>query len=335
MSYYPFGLQHKGYNDLIVSEHNYGFGGKEENSELGLQWLDFGARNYNAALGRWMNIDPLAEVTYSHNPYHFAFNNPIYFIDPDGLSAFGSQMVSQAFTGYYDDGAGNLVYDPNVNNQGDVDALGLDGASYVGDDYYDKSTNTYYDENGVAHENYERNPLYPSKFRWSFALWLQNLNSEGNTIESIGSGFVIVGKGQTTRSNNRSENPTDDVYIPQEVISALSSFAKTGKNRKTGDRRTNASTKKSNKASNINKKVKEFKKGMSHAKKAKKYGTALGSISVSNSDSVVFIIQYWQDGVPNGGRSPNPVGEEAANEAVRDGMSSFPELDSIQKIRKN
>ncbi|RZS93147.1 DUF6443 domain-containing protein [Aquimarina brevivitae] len=84
-NYYPFGLQHKGYNDLIVSEHNYGFGGKEEQDELGLGWIDITARNYNPELGRWMNLDPLAEQMRRHSPYNYAFDNPIYFMDPDGM----------------------------------------------------------------------------------------------------------------------------------------------------------------------------------------------------------------------------------------------------------
>jgi len=59
-NYYPFGLKHKGYNANINGRHHkYMFGGKEQQDELGLNWYDITARNYDPALGRWMNLDPL------------------------------------------------------------------------------------------------------------------------------------------------------------------------------------------------------------------------------------------------------------------------------------
>ncbi|GAA4276107.1 DUF6443 domain-containing protein [Aquimarina mytili] len=84
-NYYPFGLKHKGYNNTVSGrDHQYGFGGKEEQNELGLDWVDITARNYDPALGRWMNLDPLAEQMRGYSPYNYTFNNPIFFSDPDG-----------------------------------------------------------------------------------------------------------------------------------------------------------------------------------------------------------------------------------------------------------
>ena len=95
INYYPFGLKHKGYNNVVSANSNsvasrFGFGGKELNDELGLDWYDVSARNYDPALGRWMNLDPLAEQMRRHSPYNFAFNNPIYFQDYDGMAPTGS-----------------------------------------------------------------------------------------------------------------------------------------------------------------------------------------------------------------------------------------------------
>ena len=85
-NYYPLGLTHKGYNTAINgTHHKYMFGGKEfDESFQTLNTYDFGARNYDPALGRWMNVDPLAEKYPSISPYAYVANNPIMFIDPDG-----------------------------------------------------------------------------------------------------------------------------------------------------------------------------------------------------------------------------------------------------------
>ncbi|MGB5982090.1 MAG: RHS repeat-associated core domain-containing protein, partial [Nonlabens sp.] len=88
-NYYPFGLQMKGFNNVVSGNANsvaerFAYNGKENNPELGLEWVDFGARNYDASLGRWMNSDPLAEKYYSHSTYNYVFNNPINLVDPDG-----------------------------------------------------------------------------------------------------------------------------------------------------------------------------------------------------------------------------------------------------------
>ena len=95
-NYYPFGLKHKGYNNLQNGrDHNFGFGNKEEQDELGLSWIDITARNYDPALGRWMNVDPLAEQMRRHSPYNYAFDNPIYFIDNDGMAPAGFGGIVQ------------------------------------------------------------------------------------------------------------------------------------------------------------------------------------------------------------------------------------------------
>ena len=94
-NYYPFGLEQKGYNEVNSPLGNsvanrWKFGGKEFQEDLNLEWYDITARNYDPALGRWMNIDPLAEKMRRHSPYNYAFNNPVYFIDYDGMMPSGT-----------------------------------------------------------------------------------------------------------------------------------------------------------------------------------------------------------------------------------------------------
>ncbi|MBC9795856.1 DUF6443 domain-containing protein [Sinomicrobium weinanense] len=89
-NYYPFGLEHKGYNNILNGpENNYQtYQSKEHEKELGLDWHDFGARHYMADIVRTTTQDPLAEEFYSVSPYSFLNNSPPNFIDPDGRAAF-------------------------------------------------------------------------------------------------------------------------------------------------------------------------------------------------------------------------------------------------------
>ncbi len=95
--YYPFGMNFN-YNhsvfDAMGSWLNYKYNGKEL-QETGM--YDYGARFYMPDIGRWGVIDPLAETSRRWNPYTYAFNNPIRFIDPDGRNSVeftGEQAVS-------------------------------------------------------------------------------------------------------------------------------------------------------------------------------------------------------------------------------------------------
>ncbi|PDS22683.1 RHS repeat-associated core domain-containing protein [Flavobacterium branchiophilum] len=63
---------------------SYNYNRKVLQDELGLNMYDYGARNYDAALDRWVNVDPLAEKYRRWTPYNYCVDNPLRFTDPDG-----------------------------------------------------------------------------------------------------------------------------------------------------------------------------------------------------------------------------------------------------------
>jgi RHS repeat-associated protein len=91
VDYSPFGLTFNSYKREDDKKNNYKYNGKEEHEETG--WYDFGARMYQADLGRWFNVDPMAEKYYDMTPYKYGLNNPVAYTDPNGMTeVYGVDM---------------------------------------------------------------------------------------------------------------------------------------------------------------------------------------------------------------------------------------------------
>src|SRR5207237_10410793 len=64
------------------SNEKYKFTGKERDVETGYDY--FGARYYDARMGRWLSCDPVMEKYPGWSPYCYVKNNPLALYDPDG-----------------------------------------------------------------------------------------------------------------------------------------------------------------------------------------------------------------------------------------------------------
>ena len=88
--YYPFGnsIADIGTNTSI---QQYKYNGKELDRMHGLDWYDYGARNYDPVILQWDRPDPLADKYYPVSPYVYCVDNPVRFIDIDGMDWYQSE----------------------------------------------------------------------------------------------------------------------------------------------------------------------------------------------------------------------------------------------------
>jgi RHS repeat-associated protein len=179
--YYAFG-QDIEERSFERGTYRYGFNGKEKQDDIASDDYDFGARIYDARLGRWLGVDPLAAKYASISTYVFVANMPIRAIDPDGRLVI---LVN-----------GEVGNTP-INDNGKYRA----NASYWSDDFAKTIKEAFHDNNikfvdgdkGVrASQRYEAGQAFAFK---NFENIIKDLakDKDGKIIESIN--FVSHSKG--------------------------------------------------------------------------------------------------------------------------------------------
>ncbi|MEO3421235.1 RHS repeat domain-containing protein, partial [Bacteroides xylanisolvens] len=121
--YYPLGGL---MSNVCNNVQPYKYNGKELDRKGGLNWYDYGARHYDAMIGRWHVVDSMAEKYYGWSPYTYCLANPIKYVDIIG-----------AFTSPYYTEDGQFL---------GVDENGFTGNIYITDEeVFEK-----YSKNGIA-----------------------------------------------------------------------------------------------------------------------------------------------------------------------------------------
>ena len=84
--YYPDGVTHDKSTEQGLQRYKYN--GKELDRMHGLDWYDYGARQYDPTIGQFTSMDPLCEKYYHISPYAYCAGNPVKYVDPDGRKVY-------------------------------------------------------------------------------------------------------------------------------------------------------------------------------------------------------------------------------------------------------
>ncbi|MGY3793448.1 DUF6443 domain-containing protein [Aquimarina sp. 433] len=199
-SYYPFGLEHKGYNSQITGqEHNYKYNGTELTEELGLNWYEMPLRSYDPAIARWNRIDPV--VHHGLSPYNAFDNNPIVYADPSGGNSEYSHMDDQIFS--------------EGRHIGVQERRAMGGSGYGGYTPYDYASSQVSEAMGVMEflvsiQSVDNNSKKGRKFKWLDEGEL-NHNISSKEWDSIRSNFDSDGDkpiGQNYKGKKQTGPPT-------------------------------------------------------------------------------------------------------------------------------
>jgi len=156
--YYPYGLTLNTSQTLNVTAQPFKYNGKELERHFGLEQYDYGARMFDPQLGLWHAIDPFAEQMRRWSPYSYAFDNPVRFIDPDGMLAtdFWNEKGKLIGNDGIDNGKVNVIKTTEKDFDSGAPSNGISGADATKTENFIKqnSGNTAaFKANSIAYDN--------------------------------------------------------------------------------------------------------------------------------------------------------------------------------------
>ncbi len=164
------------------------FNGQEYSEELGLNTYDFGARNYDPALGRWFSIDPLAEEREWLSPYNFVQNNPINRIDPDGaLDEYVQGPLTDIWKLYKNEDGTYRAYKTHIND-GKDDQIYLvmgDKSPTATKMYQGKEAGLEMSKDGVKISEYKNGSTFSNVKKATVDFWTSNEYRTKNARETM------------------------------------------------------------------------------------------------------------------------------------------------------
>ncbi len=149
-NYYPFGAKHEGYNYSTSTTYKYKFQEQERQDELGLNWDSFKYRNYDAAIGRFMSIDPLTEKYHHWSPYVFGGNQVVHSRELEGLEP--EDDLNDDSTVDAKNTTVTPSFDGKSENKSDMDDVLIERTVTVNREHDEINEDGYddFDEHGIA-----------------------------------------------------------------------------------------------------------------------------------------------------------------------------------------
>ncbi|MFB9057517.1 RHS repeat-associated core domain-containing protein [Mariniflexile ostreae] len=178
------------------------FNGKELDRETNLSY--YGARYLDMKTSLWLSVDPLAEKMPSFGGYVYAFNNPVRFIDPDGMEPDDWYLNLDNGNYEWHDGSADKAGYWNLGTSTDV-AVGKGyslqnngafsdnntGRSYgKGDELAVGKTGSFIQSNGTF---FEETQTWVNHNKSDLLTFADDLKTAGNVIAVGGYGAAVVG----------------------------------------------------------------------------------------------------------------------------------------------